>query len=489
MRVSEVGLWHVRPGGVPVRLTRQALPSEKDLESWIEGDPSLIAPGLHSVDRQVKLGPKILDLLAIEAPGVWVVCELKKVALEREVLAQAIDYVARIDELTRDELAAKAMSNVANQTPEVRELVQQALAREDNGEAREVRIVLAGVGVTQDLTRMVTYLSAKYEVPIRICTLSAVNSPVGDGLILIRDISEDTETELSASAQGSTYEDRMASVRKHFEKHGLLPMLDSTIAILDANPNFYMRPWKKALMVAPAANHARCLIYLTPRKSGVFVSPVIEAVEMFFPNADIAAIEALPADEIFTDVEDITKWASAFSAAIGFEEIPTGSTNSPNWNGTDWYVAFGEDETRSWEDAREYGFVSAGGGDWYSKTLRKVPEGARVFAYVPKSGYVGVGHVTGPAQAFAESSISGEARLRRNYQNANGEPEYVLPIAWVKTVPLQDALTGVGLFANQNSACKLRDPYTLKQCFDFFDVDEPGGIPGQSQAGATPVSG
>jgi len=27
-------------------------------------------------------------LLAVEAPGVWVVCELKKIALERESLAQ-----------------------------------------------------------------------------------------------------------------------------------------------------------------------------------------------------------------------------------------------------------------------------------------------------------------------------------------------------------------------------------------------------------------
>jgi len=34
------------------------------------------------------------------------------------------------------------------------------------------------------------------------------------------------------------------------------------------------------------------------------------------------------------------------------------------WNGQDWYVSFGEDESRNWEDARRYGFVSAGGGLW-----------------------------------------------------------------------------------------------------------------------------
>ena len=81
--MSEVGLWHVRPGDQPVRLSQRTLPSEKDLESWIESDPSLIAPGLNSVRRQVPLGKKFVDLLVVESAGVWVVCELKKVALER----------------------------------------------------------------------------------------------------------------------------------------------------------------------------------------------------------------------------------------------------------------------------------------------------------------------------------------------------------------------------------------------------------------------
>ena len=43
------------------------------------------------------------------------------------------------------------------------------------------------------------------------------------------------------------------------------------------------------------------------------------------------------------------------------------------WNGRDWYVSFGEGETRNWEDARTMGYVSAGGGSWYSGTLRSCP--------------------------------------------------------------------------------------------------------------------
>lgn len=41
------------------------------------------------------------------------------------------------------------------------------------------------------------------------------------------------------------------------------------------------------------------------------------------------------------------------------------------WNGQDWYVSFGEESNiRNWDDAHLYGFVSAGGGAWFSRTIR-----------------------------------------------------------------------------------------------------------------------
>jgi hypothetical protein len=41
------------------------------------------------------------------------------------------------------------------------------------------------------------------------------------------------------------------------------------------------------------------------------------------------------------------------------------------WNG-EYYVSFGDMTSRSWEDARQYGYVSAGGGSWYSQTLKQL---------------------------------------------------------------------------------------------------------------------
>jgi len=57
------------------------------------------------------------------------------------------------------------------------------------------------------------------------------------------------------------------------------------------------------------------------------------------------------------------------------------------WNEQDWYVSFGEEfGFRTWEDARKYGFVSAGGGDWFSKTLKKLPLGAPHLRLHPENG-------------------------------------------------------------------------------------------------------
>lgn len=55
------------------------------------------------------------------------------------------------------------------------------------------------------------------------------------------------------------------------------------------------------------------------------------------------------------------------------------------WNGQDWYVTFGEESgIRSWDDARRCGFVSAGGGEWYSRSLRALPFEGRILSTCPK---------------------------------------------------------------------------------------------------------
>jgi hypothetical protein len=155
------------------------------------------------------------------------------------------------------------------------------------------------------------------------------------------------------------------------------------------------------------------------------------------------------------------------------------------WNGRDWYVSFGEfPGQRTWEDARKYGFVSAGGGTFYSRTLRGLPVGAQIFAYIPQTGYVGVGTTTGDATRFDDAVVTFDGQERRlaelplagGYHHTTADTEetaeYVVPVDWIKTTTREQAIRQKGLFSNQNSACKLRNRFTLDVLYPAFGLDD-----------------
>lgn len=139
------------------------------------------------------------------------------------------------------------------------------------------------------------------------------------------------------------------------------------------------------------------------------------------------------------------------------------------WNG-EFYVSFGPSSDRSWEDARKYGFIHAGGGSWYSQTLKQLSPGDRVWVKIPKSGYVGVGRVTEammPVTEFSVKTPDGEQPALKvlqhgdRYRKYADDPdmvEYFVRIAWLDTVPEENAVNEVGLFGNQNTVSQPTAP-------------------------------
>lgn len=145
--------------------------------------------------------------------------------------------------------------------------------------------------------------------------------------------------------------------------------------------------------------------------------------------------------------------------------IKTGDTEP--WNG-EFYVSFGHKLGRDWEDARQYNFISAGGGRWYSQTLNQLSKGNRFWVNIPKTGYVGVGEVEEPAVMAKDFSVVTEngkkpileVPLRANYfkQHADNEEksEYFVRVKWLRSFPAKQAVSELGFFGNQNSVCKPR---------------------------------
>ncbi|MFW0880574.1 nuclease [Cronobacter dublinensis] len=147
----------------------------------------------------------------------------------------------------------------------------------------------------------------------------------------------------------------------------------------------------------------------------------------------------------------------------------TSASAKESWNG-DFYVSFGDPHSRVWEEARRYGFISAGGGSWYSQTLKQLAPGDRVWVKIPAKGYVGVGIVQSavePASTFTISTEDGEKRAmdvltysELYHRNADDpdKSEYFVPVKWLETRSEQDAVNEVGFFGNQNTVCKPTTP-------------------------------
>ena len=163
---------------------------------------------------------------------------------------------------------------------------------------------------------------------------------------------------------------------------------------------------------------------------------------------------------------------------------PSKGEGKEPWNG-EFYVSYGSD--RSWDDARQYGFISGGGGTWYSQTLKLLTPGSRVWVRIPQTGYVGVGEVTEAMQSVKDFTVATPSGSRpalevlqdaKAYAQTADDPEqaeYFVRVKWLDTVDAAYAFNEVGLFGNQNTVCQPRTPKwrhtveRLKTVFPHWD--------------------
>ena len=459
--MSNFSAWNVISETAPTKFRSTSIPSEDDLETWVHSEPSIVAHGIETVRRQLPLGGKRLDILCVEDPGTWIIIELKKFNISREALIQGVDYASRLGELSFDNFAKEVKRDWDSLTDTAKDLINKALDRELSDEGRDIRIVLAGVGVNDDLERMVRYLDS-YSFPVRVCSLTCFENPSNGGYILVRDSISDDRIEAIESSSTS-YDERLAIVRAHAESLGKRAILDSMINRFAQNEHLYVRPYKRGIMIAPASQKSRYLAYFAPRDDGMMGHFGTDELQEFFPNIDLDILKELPGREIFADETSADSWSEIISDAVAVAASDAELDVPPaEWDGSSYYVSFGEyGDGRSWEDARKFGFVAAGGGEWYSRSLANLPIGATVYVCIPKTGYVGVGRTTGIAIPFSDSELAGRTDLQGSYVHSNGEAEFIVPVEWEKVVGRDNALWNIGWFANQNSACQLKHVQTL----------------------------
>lgn len=200
------------------------------------------------------------------------------------------------------------------------------------------------------------------------------------------------------------------------------------------------------------------------------LDPSSERIVAYLRDRDIA-VNVL-CFQVFTHGKDQLISRAWLLDPVETQLIAQPKTDGPRepWNG-EFYSSFGADADgdRLWDEAVRYGFISGGGGAWYSKTLQLLNPNDRVWVKIPGSGFVGVARVLGRAQSAAEFKIrtpEGEkpalevlkGDYHRKFANDPDRAEYFVPVRWLDTVPQKQAINEVGLFGNQNTVCKPTTP-------------------------------
>lgn len=169
-------------------------------------------------------------------------------------------------------------------------------------------------------------------------------------------------------------------------------------------------------------------------------------------------------------------------------EVTAGLGEDPGrgeWNG-EYYVSFGYD-TKVVRDGLKRGYIVAGGGSWYSRTLEMLEPGSRIWVNVPGSGYVGVGNVTAKMEPVDKVmmidkngnkaqlvQMSEPAASLRSEVNDPETANYLVRVDWIKTIDPADAIHEKGFFGNQNSVARPRTPkweYTVGRLKKRFGIE------------------
>lgn len=290
--MSGVGVWHVR-NNVPEPLKASSIGFEKQVEDWIEQDPTLLRGGLTIVGRQLWTEAGPLDLLALDPLGRWVVIELKAEMVRRQTVAQALDYAACISDMPFDELCRKADEYLKLRKLSLRTLPGGIFRKEEDSDEREVMMIVVGRGREPGLERMTGFLADKFNVPISVVSYDVFELAQGE-LILARDLEE--ADNLPALPRGAPKQSRtVEELLRMADENGVGDMVRK-IQQAAEEVGLSPRPYAGSLMYRPPSNRTRMLftVWMKPKANGslkAFVGP--EVFAEFYPVSEEQALTAL----------------------------------------------------------------------------------------------------------------------------------------------------------------------------------------------------
>lgn len=133
---------------------------------------------------------------------------------------------------------------------------------------------------------------------------------------------------------------------------------------------------------------------------------------------------------------------------------------------------------RSWEDARKYGFLSAGGES--GKSLNKIAVGDLIFCHIASVGFVGIGICTvcqTPAAGFTVLEGAGQKNIldcewTNTAAKASIDPfnEYFIGVRWLRTASADEGYWEKGMTSIPTVAYTMNDDSTHNKVLEHFRV-------------------
>ena len=149
-------LWEVEEGGQTVREMELEQPPEEVLEGLVEQHPEMLEEELLIIGRQMATETGPLDLLALDGDARPVVIELKREALPRVVIAQALDYASWVSFQEEEDIEARVREYLGR---DVGDAFSERFDRPyEEMVVEDPRILIVGSDVPEPVERMIAYL-------------------------------------------------------------------------------------------------------------------------------------------------------------------------------------------------------------------------------------------------------------------------------------------------------------------------------------------
>ena len=160
--MEETKIWSIEGTSATPLNTTNRMESEGLLEDILTANPDMLEQGLELVGRQTSTAGGPLDLLGVDSDGRLVVYELKRGRLNRDAVAQVIDYASSLDAMDEGTLYRHISERSGNLG--IQKIDNFGDWHSNNwpeggfDSLMPPRMVLVGLGVDDTTERMVNYM-------------------------------------------------------------------------------------------------------------------------------------------------------------------------------------------------------------------------------------------------------------------------------------------------------------------------------------------